>query len=94
MPRAATGCFGCLMKAAMFKTLRCAALVLNSALWKLPELGEDNPLYHGDSQRPENKRRIMKEFNGEVAVITGAGHGISRGIALRCAKESMKGSEK
>ena len=22
------------------------------ALWELPELGEDTPLYHGDSQRP------------------------------------------
>ena len=32
----------------------------------------------------------MKDFNGKVAVITGAGRGIGRGIALRCAKEGMK----
>jgi len=32
----------------------------------------------------------MKDFNGKVAVITGAGRGIGRGIALQCAKEGMK----
>ena len=32
----------------------------------------------------------MKEFTGKVAVITGAGRGIGRGIALHCAKEGMK----
>ncbi len=32
----------------------------------------------------------MKEFKGKVAVITGAGRGIGRGIALHCAREGMK----
>ena len=32
---------------------------MEMALWELPELGEDNPLYHGDSQRPIN---ISKHF--------------------------------
>ena len=32
----------------------------------------------------------MKEFRDKVAVITGAGRGIGRGIALRCAQEGMK----
>ena len=32
----------------------------------------------------------MKDFKGKVAVITGAGRGIGRGIALHCAKEGMK----
>lgn len=32
----------------------------------------------------------MKDFAGRVAVITGAGRGIGRGLALRCAQEGMK----
>ena len=32
----------------------------------------------------------MKDFKGKVAVITGAGRGIGRGIALHCAREGMK----
>ncbi len=32
----------------------------------------------------------MKEFRDKVAVITGAGRGIGRGIAERCAQEGMK----
>ena len=32
----------------------------------------------------------MKDFSGKVAVVTGAGRGIGRGIALHCAKEGMK----
>lgn len=32
----------------------------------------------------------MKDFTGKVAVITGAGRGIGRGIALHCAQEGMK----
>jgi len=32
----------------------------------------------------------MKDFKEKVVVITGAGRGIGRGIALRCAQEGMK----
>ena len=32
----------------------------------------------------------MKDFKGKIAVITGAGRGMGRGIALHCAKKGMK----
>ena len=32
----------------------------------------------------------MKDFKGKVAVITGAGRGMGRGIALHCAQKGMK----
>ena len=32
----------------------------------------------------------MKEFQGKVAVVTGAASGIGRGLAERCAQEGMK----
>ncbi len=32
----------------------------------------------------------MKNFKGKIAVITGAGRGMGRGIALHCAKKRMK----
>lgn len=32
----------------------------------------------------------MQDFHDKVAVITGAGRGIGRGVALRCAQEGMK----
>jgi len=32
----------------------------------------------------------MKEFQGKVAVVTGAASGIGRALAERCAKEEMK----
>ena len=31
----------------------------------------------------------MTDYSGKTAVITGAGRGIGRGIALRCAKEGI-----
>ena len=32
----------------------------------------------------------MQQFQGRVAVITGAASGIDRGLARRCAKEGMQ----
>ena len=32
----------------------------------------------------------MKDFKGKVAVITGAGRGLGRGIALHCARQRME----
>ena len=32
----------------------------------------------------------MKEFQGKVAIVTGAASGIGRGLAERCAQEGMK----
>ncbi len=32
----------------------------------------------------------MKDFKGKVAVITGAGRGMGRGIAFHCARKGMK----
>lgn len=32
----------------------------------------------------------MDTFNGKIAVVTGAGSGIGRGLALRCAREGMR----
>ncbi|MDA3837694.1 MAG: SDR family NAD(P)-dependent oxidoreductase [Candidatus Delongbacteria bacterium] len=32
----------------------------------------------------------MKDLKGKIAVITGAGRGLGRGIALHCAKKGMK----
>ena len=32
----------------------------------------------------------MKQFEGKVAVITGAASGIGRGLACRCAEKNMK----
>ena len=36
------------------------------------------------------KSQPMKDFKGKIAVITGAGRGLGRGIALHYAKKGMK----
>jgi len=36
------------------------------ALWELSELGEDNPLFHGDSQRPMILYPSLNPQYGEI----------------------------
>ena len=36
---------------------------MEMALWELPELGEDNPLYRGDSQRPKETGQSHMEID-------------------------------